>query len=78
MSTEPNQSQIQELSLDTAQKTPLLNKAKVKALALACAQQRARKFTRVGNSFYVAVEAALRNAIRQRVANHPSIGVTLR
>jgi len=59
-------------------KTPLLNRAKVKALALACAQQRARKFTRVSNDFYVGAEAALRNYISHRVANHPSVGVTLR
>lgn len=59
-------------------KTPLLNRAKVKALALACAQQRARKFTRVSNDFYVGAEAALRNYISHRVANHPSIGITLR
>ncbi len=59
-------------------KTPLLNRAKVKALALACAQQRARKFTRVSNDFFVGAEAALRNYINSRVANHPSVGVTLR
>lgn len=67
-----------ETELSPQTKTPLLNKAKVKALALACAQQRARKFTRVSNDFYVGVEAALRNAIVNRVANHPSVGVTLR
>lgn len=59
-------------------KTPLLNQAKVRALALALAQQRARKFSRVSNEFYVGAEAALRNYIRQRVANHPSVGITLR
>lgn len=59
-------------------KTPLLNQAKVRALALGLAQQRARKFTRVSNEFFVGAEAALRNYIRQRVANHPSVGITLR
>jgi len=59
-------------------KTPLINRAKVKALALAFAQQRARKFSRVGNDFYIGVEAALRNAIANRVANAPSVGVTLK
>lgn len=59
-------------------KTPLLNRAKVKSMALACAQQRARKFTRVSNDFYVGAEAALRNYIHSRVANHPSVGITLR
>lgn len=66
------------LETQTAQKTPLLNRAKVKALALACAQQRARKFNRVSNDFYVGVEASLRNVIIQRVAKHPSLGLTLR
>ena len=64
--------------LNTAQKTPLINRAKVKSLAMACAQQRARKFTRVGNDFFVAVEAALRVAIITRVANAPSVGITLK
>ena len=62
----------------TVTKTPLLNRAKVKALALACAQNRARKFSRVSSDFYVAAEANLRNFINQRVANHPSMGITLR
>lgn len=58
--------------------TPLINRAKVKSLALAHAQQRARKFTRVGRDFYVAINAAVTNAVAQRVANHPSIGITLK
>lgn len=58
--------------------TPLINKAKVKSLALACAQNRARKFTRVGASFYVAANACLTNFVNNRVANHPSLGVTLK
>lgn len=58
--------------------TPLINRAKVKSLALACAQQRARKFTRVGAEFYVAINAAVANAVASRVANHPSVGVTLK
>jgi hypothetical protein len=62
----------------TPTKTPLLNRAKVKALALACAQRRARKFTRVSNEFYVGAEAALRNYIHRHVENHPSVGVTIR
>lgn len=58
--------------------TPLINHAKVKSLALACAQQRARKFTRVGAEFYVAINAAVANAVSNRVASHPSVGVTLK
>lgn len=59
-------------------KTPLINRAKVKSLAIACGQQRARKFTRVSDDFLVGAEAALRSYVHQRVANHPSVGVTLR
>lgn len=59
-------------------KTPLINRAKVRDLALACAQNRARKFSRVSNDFLVGAEANLRNYINQRVANHPSVGITLR
>jgi hypothetical protein len=66
------------LSLATQQKTPLINRAKVKAMALQHAQLRARKFTRVSNDFYVAVEACLRNCIATRIANHPSVGITLK
>jgi hypothetical protein len=58
--------------------TPLINRAKVKQLALACAQNRARKFTRVGSDFFAAANACLVNFINTRVANHPSVGVTLK
>ena len=58
--------------------TPLINRSKIKALALAQAQLRARKFTRVSDDFFVAIEAAVRNAVANRVANAPSLGVTLR
>lgn len=58
--------------------TPLINRSNVKKLALAHAQQRARKFNRVGHEFYVAINAAVTNAVASRVANHPSVGVTLK
>ena len=58
-------------------KTPLINKAKVKQLAFAYGENRAWKFTRVGNDFYVKAEAALRNFVAQHVASHPSMGKTL-
>lgn len=58
--------------------TPLINRAKVKSLALAAAQQRARKFTRVGKDFYAAINQATHQAVLNRVANHPSVGVTLK
>ncbi len=58
--------------------TPLINRAKVKSLALACAQQRARKFSRVSKEFYVAINHAVHQAVINRVASHPSVGVTLK
>ncbi len=59
-------------------KTSLINRAKVKQLAMACVENRARKFSRVGDDFYVAANACLSNFIVNRVANHPSVGVTLK
>jgi hypothetical protein len=58
--------------------TPLINRAKVKSLALHAAQQRARKFTRVGGDFYLKANAALSNFVVHYVANHPSVGVTIK
>lgn len=58
--------------------TPLINRAKVKDLALACAQHRARKFNRVGKEFYAAINQAAYQAVINRVASHPSVGVTLK
>lgn len=58
--------------------TPLINKKKVKDLALTCSQHRARKFTRVGKEFYTAINAAVINAVTNRVMSHPSKGVTLK
>ena len=48
--------------------TPLINRAKVKQLALACAQNRAKKFTRVGGDFYLSCQSVLMNHINARVA----------
>lgn len=58
--------------------TPLINRAKVKDLALACAQHRARKFTRVSKEFLIAINHAAHQAVMNRVASHPSVGVTLK
>lgn len=58
--------------------TPLINRAKVKDLALACAQQRARKFNRVGKEFYTAINHIVYQAVLNRVSSHPSVGVTLK
>jgi hypothetical protein len=57
-------------------------KSKVKNLALTIAQEqlspsRAKKFTRVGTSFYESCEACLINFIINRVKSQPSKGKTL-
>ena len=52
----------------------LLNKRQVKAYALAQAQQRAHKFTRVGSTFYVRCDANLRLFIRGYLHRLPSKG----
>ena len=59
-------------------KTPLINRSHVKKLALHCATLRARKFTRVSNDFLVAINACVTNCVATRVANHPSLGTTLK
>jgi len=55
----------------------LINKAKVRAFALACASKRAHKFTRVGADFYLQAEVALKAWIMSRVNSAPSKGQTL-
>jgi hypothetical protein len=59
----------------------IINKAKVKKLAQAHMEERAnkggRRFTRIGQSFYDAIDAAARNAVSSRVHSAPSIGKTL-
>lgn len=59
----------------------IINKAKVKKYAEAAALERARNggrhFTRIGKSFYEAIDAAARSAVTSRVNSAPSKGVTL-
>lgn len=59
-------------------KTPLINRSKVKRLALDCAQQRARKFTRVSEDFLIRMESQLKSMVITAVANHPSVGLTIK
>lgn len=56
----------------------LINKKHVKAYALACGQQRAWKPTRVSKEFLEQTESRLRNMIANHIANHPSVGTTIR
>ena len=58
-------------------RTRLIARKHVKAFALAMAQQRAHKFTRVGDDFYIACEAQLKEFIRNRVRSLPSKGATI-
>ena len=56
----------------------LLNKRQVREFTLTQAQQRAHKFTRVGNDLYVKCEAQLREFIRNYLHRHPSVGKTIK
>jgi hypothetical protein len=56
----------------------LLNKRHVREFTLTQAQQRAHKFTRAGNEFYVRCEANLREFIRNQIHRHPSVGKTIK
>jgi len=58
-------------------KTQLINRSKVKQFALAVAEKRAHKFTRVGDQFLVRCEANTREFIRQYVHRLPSKGKTI-
>lgn len=58
--------------------TPHLNRSKVREFALDVARQtRGQKFERVGASFLLRIEAAVKHAIREQVRIHPSKGKTL-
>ncbi len=58
-------------------KTQLINRSKVKQFALAVAEKRTHKFTRVGDQFLVRCEANTREFIRQYVHRLPSKGKTI-
>ena len=55
----------------------LLNRRQVKLYALAQAQHRAHKFTRVGNDFHIKCEAHLRQFIQSHIHRLPSKGKTI-
>jgi hypothetical protein len=56
----------------------LLNQRQVREFTLTQAKQRAHKFTRVGNEFYVRCEANLREFIRNSIHRLPSVGKTIK
>lgn len=55
----------------------LINKKHVKAFALACAEKRAHKLTRVGGEFFLKCEAQMKDFIRRYVHSLPSKGKTI-
>jgi len=58
-------------------KTPFINRAHVKALALDLAKYRGQKFTRVGMSFLARINDRVRAVVAEEVRQHPSRGKTL-
>lgn len=59
-------------------KFTLICASKCKKFALEYATaNRAQGFTRVSEDFLIAIEASVRNAIQNRIAQHPSKGKTL-
>jgi hypothetical protein len=55
----------------------LINRSKVKQLALEMAKGRAHKFTRVGGGFFIKCEGQLKEFIRNYVHRLPSKGKTI-
>lgn len=58
--------------------TKLICRANLKKYALQCAEQRAHKFDRVSDDFFVKAEANLRNFTQAYVRNLPSVGKTIK
>lgn len=57
--------------------TKLISRKHVKAYALAVAEHRAHKFTRVGADFFIKCEGQLKEFIRNYVSRLPSKGKTI-
>ena len=58
-------------------KTKLISRKHIKAYALAMAENRAHKFTRVGGEFFIKCEAQMKAFIRNYVKSLPSKGKTI-
>ena len=63
--------------MSAAIKVKLISRKHVKLFALAMAQNRAHKFTRVGGEFYIKCEARLKDFIREYVHGLPSVRKTI-
>ena len=58
-------------------KVKLISRKHAKQFALAMAEKRAHKFTRVGGEFYLKCEANLKQYIRDYIHGLPSVGKTI-
>ena len=58
-------------------KTQLINRSKVKQFAMAVADKRAHRFSRVGDAFLLKCEAHLKVFVSQYVNRLPSKGKTI-
>lgn len=59
-------------------KTKLISRKHVKLFALAMAEARAHRFTRVGDEFFVRCEGHLKGFIADYIRRLPSKGVTIK
>ena len=58
-------------------RTKLINRKQVKQWALAAAENRCHRFTRVGDAFFIKCEANLKEFVRSYVSRLPSKGKTI-
>lgn len=63
--------------MSTDIKPKLISRKHVKSYALAMAEPRAHRFTRVGSEFYIKCEAQMKTFIRNYVRSLPSKGKTI-
>jgi hypothetical protein len=71
------QTRLAAITMSSGIKTKLLNRRHVKEFALAVAQSRFHKFTRVSGQFFLKSEAHLKEFIRSYVSRLPSKGKTI-
>ena len=59
--------------------TPFINRSAIRRLALDYSKNnKAGRFTRVGEEFFNRINAMVRNMVTSEVQRHPSIGKTLK
>ena len=69
-----------DIDVELGRTSYLINRSAVKQHTLKVADQRFPdgRMTRVSDSFLRGVEAEIRNLIRKRISQHPSVGKTIR